>query len=209
MAKASVSDHPLFQRITHWINLICFAVLIPTGFIIHSPSQGANMSLVRGLHFFFMYLIVINLIVRIYYAFFGKHKDYKEFAPNKLDGKTLFPQLKYYLFISKKHPKTNKYNPLQKLAYSFGVIILIALQAITGFILYLPTKFPGIADALGSLAAVRGLHYVIMWFLILFIVAHLYLVLTEAFDQLSVMILGKTPKKEKQKSDKSDKASAK
>lgn len=196
MAKASLSDHPLFQRITHWINLICFAILIPTGFIIHSPHQGSNMSLVRGLHFFFMYLIVINLIVRIYYAFFGKYKDYKEFGLNKLDIKTFIPQLKYYLFISKKHPKTNKYNPVQKLAY-LALPVLIVIQAITGFILYLPMKFPGVADALGSLAAVRGLHYIFMWILMLFIVAHLYLVITEAFDQLSVMLLGKTPKKEK------------
>ncbi|MCM1564868.1 MAG: Ni/Fe-hydrogenase, b-type cytochrome subunit [Dehalobacter sp.] len=206
MVKAS--DHPLFQRITHWINLISFAILIPTGFIIHSPAQGINMNVVRNLHFIFMYILVINGIVRLYYSFFGKHKDYKEFFLNKLDLKTFIPQIKYYLFISKEHPKTGKYNPMQKLAY-IAIPFLIAFQAITGIILYLPMKFPGATEALGSLAAVRGLHYVCMWVLILFIVAHLYLVFTEAMDQLGLMFFGKTGKREKQKAGKTDQTAVK
>lgn len=145
MAKAS--DHPFTQRISHWINLITFAVLISTGFIIHAPFQGANMNVARNLHFIFMYILVINGIVRFYVSFFGKNKDYKEFFLNKLDLKTFIPQIKYYLFISKEHPKTNKYNGLQKCAY-IALPVLAVFQAITGIILYLPMKFSGVAQAL-------------------------------------------------------------
>ncbi|UWG97989.1 Ni/Fe-hydrogenase, b-type cytochrome subunit [Dehalobacter sp. DCM] len=194
---ATVSDHPLFQRISHWINLICFIVFIPTGFIIHSPFQGADMALVRGLHFFFMYVFLANGIVRVYYAVFGKHKDYKDILLNKQDLKTFIPQLKYYLFISKKHPKTGKYNPLQKCAY-LALPVLGVLQAITGFILYLPMKFAGAAMLLGGMGAVRGIHYIITWLFILIIIAHLYLVFTEAAEQFMVMFFGKTSKKSKQ-----------
>ncbi|WP_368293829.1 Ni/Fe-hydrogenase, b-type cytochrome subunit [Dehalobacter sp. TBBPA1] len=194
MAKAS--DHPFTQRISHWINLITFAVLISTGFIIHAPFQGANMNVARNLHFIFMYILVINGIVRFYVSFFGKNKDYKEFFLNKLDLKTFIPQIKYYLFISKEHPKTNKYNGLQKCAY-IALPVLAVFQAITGIILYLPMKFSGAAQALGSLAAVRGIHYVVMWLFIAIILVHVYLVFTEAKDEFFLMFFGKTGKKEK------------
>ncbi|HEX3015995.1 MAG TPA: cytochrome b/b6 domain-containing protein, partial [Desulfobacteria bacterium] len=44
-------DHPRYARISHWINLVCFAVLIVTGFIILAPHQGNSINLVRNLHF--------------------------------------------------------------------------------------------------------------------------------------------------------------
>jgi len=205
MAKAS--DHPLFQRVSHWINLINFAVLIVTGFIIHSPIQGVNMNIVRNLHFFFMYFLIINGIVRFYYSFFGKYKDYKEFFPNKTDVKTFIPQIKYYLFIGK-HPKTNKYNPLQKIAY-IALPVLAVLQAVTGFLLYYPTKFSGLTEALGGIAAVRGIHYIFMWLFILIIAIHVYLVFTEAFDQFKMMFFGKTNDKEPKTNKRDDHHAAK
>lgn len=191
---AKLSDHPLLQRISHWINLINFLALIITGFLIHSPIQGVPMNLVRNIHFFFMYFLIINGVVRIYYAVFGKYKDWRDFIPNKTDVKTLIPQLKYYLFMGK-HPKTNKYNPMQKAAY-LALPIMAVIQAITGFLLYWPTKFTGLTAALGGLAAVRGIHYVMMWLFILVIAAHIYLVFTEARDQFWVMFFGKADEPE-------------
>ena len=187
---AKPSDHPLFARISHWINLINFLALIISGFLIHFPVQGVNMNLVRNIHFFFMYFLVINGVVRFYYAVFGKHKDWREFIPNKEDFKNLIPQLKYYLFIGK-HPKiSGKYNPMQKLAY-FTLPIMAVIQAVTGFLLYWPTKFTGLINALGGLAAVRGFHYVMMWLFIAIIAVHIYLVFTEARSQFWLMFFGK------------------
>lgn len=192
MAKAS--DHPLFQRVSHWINLINFLVLGITGYFIHAPFQGMPMNLVRNLHFFFMYFLIINGVVRFYYSFFGKHKDYKEFFLNKTDFKTFIPQLKYYLFVGK-HPKTNKYNPLQKMAY-IALPILAVVQAITGFIMYYPTKVLPLAELFGGLAAIRGIHYVLMWLFFAIVLAHVYLVFTEARAQFWVMFFGKETKEE-------------
>lgn len=202
MAKAS--DHPLPQRLSHWINLINFIALIITGFLIHFPFQGMNMELVRNIHFFFMYFLIFNGIVRVYYACFGKYRDYKEFLPNKLDIKTFIPQLKYYLFLGE-HPKTNKYNPLQKMAY-LAMFFLALVQIVTGFILYWPTKFLALTQAFGGIAAVRGIHYVVMWLFIALIVVHMYLVFTQAFEQVRIMFFGEK-KDKKGISGKSEKAS--
>lgn len=185
-------DHPLFQRISHWINLINFLILCITGWFIHSPYPGMPMNLVRNLHFIFMYLLIINGIVRFYFSFFGKHKDYDNFFFNKQDVKTTWPQIKYYLFLGE-HPKTGKYNPLQKMAY-IALPIMAVVQAITGFILYKPIELAGLAGNFGGLAAVRGFHYLLMWLFIAIIAVHVYLVFTTAYEQFLFMFFGKIRK---------------
>ncbi|MDQ7095493.1 Ni/Fe-hydrogenase, b-type cytochrome subunit [Desulfosporosinus sp. PR] len=182
-------DHPLFQRVSHWINLINFCVLAVTGWLIHFPYPGAPMNLIRNLHFVFMYFLLINGIVRFYYSFFGKYKDYDSILLNKQDIKNIWPQTKYYLFLGK-HPETGKYNPLQKIAY-IALPILAIFQAITGFILYKPEQLAGFANMLGGLAAVRGLHCLIMWILLAVIAVHIYLVFTSAYEQFLFMFFGK------------------
>ncbi|TGE37896.1 Ni/Fe-hydrogenase, b-type cytochrome subunit [Desulfosporosinus fructosivorans] len=183
------SDHPLYQRVSHWINLINFLVLGITGWFIHSPYPGMPMNLVRNLHFFFMYFLVINGVIRFYYSFFGKHKDYKDIILNTQDLKNFWPQTKYYLFMGK-DPETGKYNPLQKIAYiSFPIMAMV--QIITGAILYWPEKLAGYAWYFGGLAAVRGFHYLFMWLFIALVGVHLYLVFTEAYEQFLFMFFGK------------------
>lgn len=187
---ANPLDHPLPQRISHWINLINFLVLGITGYFIHSPYQGMPMNLVRNSHFIFMYLLVINGVVRFYFSFFGKNKDYNSFFLNSEDVRNFWPQTKYYLFLGK-HPKiSGKYNPLQKLAY-IAMPIMAVIQIITGALLYWPLKFTTLTEYFGGLAAVRGIHYVVMWLFAAIVLAHIYLVFTEAYDQFWLMFFGK------------------
>lgn len=186
---ANLSDFPLMRRISHWVNLINFLMLGITGYLIHAPFTGMDMNLVRNLHFFFMYFLIINGLVRLYYAFFGQKKDYKDFAYTKEDIKNFIPQIKYYLFLGK-HPKTGKFNPLQKLAY-LSLPILTVVQAITGLILYMPVKFAGWAEAFGGLASVRGIHYALMWVFFAIILVHVYLVFTEGRKEFWMMFFAK------------------
>jgi len=186
-------DHPPLQRITHLINLINIAALTISGFFIHFPIDGVPMNLIRNIHFIFMYLLIFNGIVRIYYAFFGKYKDWRNFVLSREDWRNLIPQIKYYLFLGKK-PKTGKYNPLQKLAY-LALPLLALVQIVTGAILYWPETFASLANAFGGLGAVRGMHYVAMWLIIAIVVVHVYMVFTEAREQLWQMFLGRTREK--------------
>jgi len=186
-------DHPLFQRVSHWINLIVFLFLGITGWFIHSPYPGMPMHSIRNLHFVFMYLLIINGVVRTYYAFLGKHKDYSDIFFNAQDYKNIWPQAKYYLFLGKQ-PKTGKYNPLQKLAYiTFPIMALV--HVCTGAILYWPERLGSYASYFGGLAAVRGLHYVFLWVFIALVGVHIYLVFIEAYEQFLFMFFGKTEHK--------------
>jgi Ni/Fe-hydrogenase 1 B-type cytochrome subunit len=186
MAKAE--DHPFAARVSHWINLLSFAILGTTGFIIHSPGTVGAVNLVRNLHFVFMWVLLINGVFRIYYSIFGKHRDYKEFLFTATDFKKLFPIIKYYLFLGD-HPNTGKYNPLQKAAY-LGLFLFAALQGLTGLALYKPEAFSTLANLFGGLASTRGVHYFLTWVFMAIVLTHIYLALSEAWDQARYMFFG-------------------
>lgn len=186
--------HPLAQRIGHWVNLISFIVLIATGFWIHYPTPDMPMTLVRYLHFVFMFIFIANGVVRGYISIFGKDRDIKTILLDKRDLRIAIPMVKYYLFMSKTHPPIKKYNPLQKAAYLLMQPMAI-VQIITGFILYMPARFGWAADFLGGMAQVRSLHYLIMWLFIVIIIIHVYLVFSEAVAEFWFMFFGKTGEK--------------
>lgn len=190
---ANPSDHPLFDRVSHWINLVNFTILIITGWLIHSPYVGMDMNLVRNLHFIFMFALIINGVVRFYWSFFGKNGDWKDFFLTMDDLKNMIPQVKYYLFMGK-HPKTRKYNPLQICAY-IAMPIMAVLMIITGAILYWPITLGAYSGYFLSLAAVRLIHYFLMWGFIAIIAIHAYLVFTTSIEEFWYMFFGKTTHK--------------
>ncbi|MDR3288592.1 MAG: cytochrome b/b6 domain-containing protein [Peptococcaceae bacterium] len=186
-------DHPLPQRILHWSNLICFAFLIFTGFMIRFPFQGTPMNLMRNLHFTFMFIFLVGGIVRGFISVFGKERDIKCILLTRKDIKQIIPQILYYCFILKKEPEFEKYNSLQKMAY-IAMQVLGVCQVITGVILYRPETFQTLGYMLGGLETVRVIHYLIMWIFIFIIVVHLYLVFTAAMAQFWFMLFGKIKK---------------
>jgi Ni/Fe-hydrogenase 1 B-type cytochrome subunit len=186
MARAT--DHPFPQRLYHWVNLICMFSLILTGFYIHRPFADGYMALARTVHSIAMYSIFFNLTARVYYAFFGKHRDANYFSLSGKDIPVLFRTIKAYLFVG--HPAhSNKYNPLQKITY-IVYIPLILFQFFTGFLIYRPGTFQGAVDAMGGVAQLKSMHFLVMWFFIAFIIVHLYMTLSETIDEVKLMLFG-------------------
>jgi Ni/Fe-hydrogenase 1 B-type cytochrome subunit len=195
-------SHPLLQRIIHWVHLISMIVLAFTGFYIHNPFFDWNMGLARWLHFVFMYIVLIAFAMRIYFALFGRSAIARGTRETFLDGKNFLPQqenrgqtvetVKYYLFLRKTHPRTGKYNPLQKSTYGVMAVLLI-LQALTGFALYTPFLgyFDWVTSALGGLMVVRQVHYLIMWIFIVLTGVHIYLSFAEGARTVPLMFVGK------------------
>ena len=173
---------------THWINLISMVALAFSGFYIHYPFFQNFMGVARGMHFFFMYVILINLFVRIVAAFFVKSAtrlgsrevdtDIKNWLPQKLNRHQFGAWLKYYLFLKKDHPIGAKYGVLQKIAY-IATIPLTLAAAYTGFAIYAPFMdaafFAVGTEAVGGQMHMRIIHYYIMWAFILFTAIHAYL----------------------------------
>ncbi len=183
--------------LTHWINLLAMFFLTLSGFYIHFPIFPGFMGVARGTHFFWMFVLIINLTLRIVLAFVVKSAnmpdtrevdlDIKNWLPQAANRHQMIPWIKYYLFLKKDHPISAKYGVLQKIAY-LATIPMTFAAAYTGFCLWGPTSDWGfflagttwVADLFNagggaSLMPMRILHYWIMWVILIFTAAHVYL----------------------------------
>lgn len=196
--------HPTAFRVTHWVNLICMALLILTGFLIHFPFWGAVMGVARGLHVFCGMVLLVNCVVRIVMAFLlnsaptggtrNMVKDYKTWLPQDDNRHQLGSWIKYYLFIKKDHPLSAKLGVPQKLSY-LAVAVLILIMAYTGFCLWVPTSswtfFAAGTSLVGGMMSMRIIHYFMMFVFICFSMIHIYLVFIEGTEPAKLMLAGK------------------
>lgn len=186
--------HPIPARLMHHVHLASMIVLAATGFFIYKPNFwffGMTMATARTLHFWAMFIVVLNLVVRFYWALFGTRGDIKEFLPQKENRGTLFPLIAYYTFMRKTHPATAKYNTLQKSTYSLWFFLII-FQGITGFAMYWKTNalFAPVIAAAGGLRGLYVVHYLTMWVFIITTMVHVYLTVFEDFKAFKLMFLG-------------------
>ncbi|MDH4139540.1 MAG: cytochrome b/b6 domain-containing protein [Coriobacteriia bacterium] len=186
--------HPMVFVLTHWINLIAMVCLAFSGFYIHYPFFPGFMGVARGMHFFFMFVIIINLTFRVVAAFFVKtavslgsrevDTDIKNWLPQKANRRQLWPWIKYYLFLKKDHPLGAKYGVLQKIAY-IVTFPLTFIMAYTGFAIWGPTMdwafFTAGVSWVGGYMYMRVVHYFLMWVFIIFTAIHAYLANVEGF----------------------------
>ena len=195
--KKMENRHSGLIRIFHWINMIAITTLCLTGFYIHAPHSWGwlfdNMDNARMLHFAMAYLLCFGVVGRVYYAI--ATGDYKNVWFDVKTDPGKFPSMiKYYTFLADDHPFYGKYNPGQKMMYSTFMFMAI-IQAITGFVLYKPQVLflSQMGDYLGGEIALRMVHYIITWIFVLFIVAHVYLDMSEGVPVLKSMFTGKIP----------------
>ncbi len=208
MSDSEIESQPLPAVALHWVHLLSMALLLVSGWYIHSPFFEGGMGLMRYIHFISMYVVILVLVIRIYWAFFGAQADFHDFVVYQQENRGKFiPTLMYYMFLRKEHPATGKYNPLQKITYLTWPVLII-LQALTGFALYsgdifglsplyAPRAMSWLVDICGGLANVRIIHYLIMWVFILSVGIHIYLALAEDIKEFAPMFLGARAKEKK------------
>jgi len=181
--KDKIYLFPVFIRIWHAINAIVIILLIITGISIQYALEGImsfksaiEIHNIFGLILIFNYLFFIigNLI-----SSNGKHYSliWKNFS------KELMQQAKYYVIEMFKHKITpfpinesRKFNPLQKLAYTATMYVLIPLLIFTG----LGLMFPEIVIIrsvfnLATLFIADLIHIGSAFFVSVFLIVHLYL----------------------------------
>jgi Ni/Fe-hydrogenase 1 B-type cytochrome subunit len=197
-AYATREEHPLPAVLMHGVHLVSMVLLAFSGFYIHHPFFAGGMSAMRSMHFVSMFVLVLTAVVRVYWAFLGRGSaeagsrvlvpDYRHFGPEKANRGQMLETLKYYLFLRSTHPRTAKYNTLQKGTYLLW-LLLIAVQAVTGFALWTPTQaaMQPLSYWLGGLAQVRVDHYLIMWLFIVTTMVHVYLSVAEGAAQVPLM----------------------
>ena len=180
-------------RVYHWINALVLLALIVTGFYIADPlallsKQEANskyMGWFRYIHFAAAYLFFFNFIFRLYWGFVGnKYANWKQFIPtSKRFFKEMWTVFKIDILMLRKNGKQQEHlsvghNALAGFIY-FLTFIAFLVQCLTGFGLYASMAswwFPQMFAMLGGDILTRQLHHAAMWFFIIFVVIHVYLV---------------------------------
>ncbi|MCL6582534.1 MAG: cytochrome b/b6 domain-containing protein [bacterium] len=184
-------------RLMHWIHLVCIVGLTFTGLCLRFDWLKPQHMQMKIHHYCLMVVILVNFLVRFWYAFYGKGKTYQDFAFGKKDILNTPAVLKYYLFLEDHYPHIAKYASLQKLSYNLFWIMLI-VQGITGFLILWP-KFllAGVATYFGSVELAEqfftGVHAAIMWFYVIFTTIHAYIACMEGWPLFKLILFNVEP----------------
>jgi len=186
-------------RLYHWVNALCVLALVATGIIIGRPlsipTQGQEASFgyyfgwVRFVHFATAFVFFFNFLGRIYWGFAGnQYARWDQFLPMtpallRKQAKEVVEVLKVDILQATVPPMDSiGHNALAGWTYYVSFLAFL-FQSVTGFGMYaamshawLPQQFAWIVPFMGGDFAVRQWHHMMMWFFIIFSMAHVYLV---------------------------------
>jgi thiosulfate reductase cytochrome b subunit len=192
--------HPFVVRLTHWVNVVAFAIMVSSGLRIYNASPlfdfrvpealtlGGWLAGARQWHFFAMWLFAVNGVLWVAHTILTRHgRRTTLFRPG--DARGIVPMILYYLRVRKDHPPQGKYNALQKLAYS-TVPAAAILALATGIAIYWPVQLSGLTAVFGGYDAARIWHFGAMAALLLFLAGHLVMVLAAGWWNFWSMVTG-------------------
>ena len=181
-------------RLYHWVNALCVVVLCATGYLIGRPLaitysseayQQYWFGTVRFIHFVAGFVFFFNFLVRIYWGFVGNsYAKWTNFIPTRrAQWQEMMEVTKVdVLQTSARRIVTVGHNALAGVIYFLSFLAFL-FQSLTGFALYssmshswFPRIFAWITPLMGGDFAVRQWHHIFMWFFILFVLIHVYLV---------------------------------
>lgn len=186
-----------FNRFWHWMQAALILLLALTGFEIHGSISFFGFEQAVSLHNTSAILFIVLIIFAMFWHF--TTGEWKQYTPTR---QHLRAQVEYYItgiFRNAPHPtrktQLSKLNPLQRLVYLSLKILVIPIMVISG-LLYMFYRYPqkrGIESLnIEGLETIAVLHTAGAFFLIAFLIAHVYLITTgrTATSNLKAMITG-------------------
>ena len=172
--------HPLYVRVTHWVNAVAILIMVGSGWQIYnaSPLFGftfpASITLGGWLagallwHLAAMWLLIANGLVYVILAFVTGHfrrkllpirpseivRDFKAAASGGLSCDDLAA-----------------YNAVQKALYA-GVLLAGVVIVASGFALWKPVQLQELAALFGGYEGARLVHFFAMAAIVVFLVIH-------------------------------------
>lgn len=178
-------------RLTHWLIAFSIVVLAATGiyighpFVISSGPAGQRfvMGTVKVVHFYAAIVFTLAVLARVVWLFVGnKYARWDKFLPvARVRRASIWPTLKFYLFMLRKPPGFVGHNPVAGLSYC-AIFSLYFVEIVTGLGMYAAGAhadswlrgFEFVVPLLGGLQFMRWAHHVVMWLLLGFAVHHVY-----------------------------------
>lgn len=219
-----VYEAPL--RIWHWMNALAILVLAITGYFIGSPlptmsgeaSDHFLMGYIRFAHFAAGYILLIGFLGRVYWAFVGNSHAREIFLPPffKRDyWSGVLHEIRWYAFLEKEPRKYTGHNPLAILFMHIMFVWGMVFMIVTGFALYgegagldswqFALFSSWVIPLFGQSMDVHTWHHLGMWWIILFVMVHIYVAIREDImsrqSLVSTMISGWRTFKDQRKVD--------
>ena len=180
-----------FERFWHWTQAFLILLLAITGFEIHGSFEFFGYRQAVAYH----NAAATGFLILIAFAIFWHFTtgEWRQYIPTR---RMLRAQIEYYLtgiFRDAPHPtrKTaaNKLNPLQKLAYLGLKILVIPVMVCSGLLYMYLRHWLGA----GGLKAVALIHTAGAFFLVAFVLGHIYLTTTgqTPLSNLKAMLTGR------------------
>lgn len=176
--------HPLWLRLTHWLNALAVGVLVTSGWRIYDASPLFAFEIPTALtlggwlggalqwHFAAMWLLAANGLV--YLALnLASGRLWHKFFPLSIAG--LRHDVLAALRGQLSHADPRRYNSVQRCAYLF-VICDIVLLVLSGLVLWKSVQFGLLRELLGGYEFARRIHFFAMAALVAFVAVHLVMV---------------------------------
>lgn len=190
--------HPIWVRVTHWVNAIAILLMIGSGWQIYDaaplfgftfPSTIALGNWLAGAllwHFAAMWLLVVNGLVYLTLGFItGRFR--KKLLP--IYPSEVFADIKAAVTFKLSHEDLSRYNAVQKLLYT-GVIVAGIVIVLSGLSIWKPVQFQELTTFFGGYNTARYVHFAAMAAIVSFLVVHVLLALLVP-KSLRAMIAGK------------------
>jgi len=189
--------HPLYVRVTHWVNALAILVMIGSGWQIYNASPLFNFTfpenalggwLAGGLlwHFAAMWLLIANGLLYCVLAVAGG-RFRRKLLP--IRPREVLADTRAALAGRLRRDDPSRYNAVQKLAY-VGILITGVVIVASGFAIWKPVQLAALTNLLGGYDAARYVHFFAMAAIVLFLGVHVVMALLVP-KSLSAMILGK------------------
>lgn len=184
LANGNGLIHPLWVRVTHWINAIAVVILAMSGWQIYDASPFLGFAIPRQFslgawlgggiqwHFAAMWLLTANGVVYLASNIVSRRLFHKFFP---LSLHSLASDVVAAMKGKLSHADLNHYNAVQRAAYLF-VMLDSVLLVLSGLVLWKSVQFPLLRELLGGYETARRVHFFAMAGLVAFAGIHLAMV---------------------------------
>jgi thiosulfate reductase cytochrome b subunit len=190
--------HPIWVRLTHWVNAIAMLMMIGSGWQIYDasplfpfefpPEIALGGWLAGGLlwHFAAMWLLVVNGLVYVGLGLMtGRFR--RKLLP--LRPAQVIADARAALSGQLSHADLSVYNAVQKLLY-LGVILCGIVIVLSGISIWKPVQFRELSVLFGGFDAARYVHFFAMAAIVGFVVIHVVMAFLVP-KSLRAMIIGR------------------
>ena len=177
--------HPLYVRITHWINAAAMVIMIGSGWQIYNASPLFAFTFPRSVtiggwlagallwHFAAMWLLVLNGLVYMTLGFMsGRFR--RKLLP--IRAGEIASDLRAALTGRLSHDDLAVYNAVQKVLYA-GVLLAGVVIVASGFALWKPVQLRELTALFGGYEGARLVHFFAMAAIVVFVVIHVVMAL--------------------------------